>query len=310
MTHHTSTQLEHEADESRERVSSLLDELRGRASPGEVVDQVYDYARNGAGGDFVRSFGTQVRNNPLAVALVGAGIGWLMFSERSSGRSEELSYSDYESDDEEGSEGAADRVRGAYHDASDGVRRAYGATASGMSAAGSSARSMASRASGAVTGAAGSVRDSASEASQSMADGATAARDRVADLAARGRDGASRMARTGSHYAEQLTEHPMVLAGLGLAIGAAIGAMFPSTEREDRLMGGASDDLKDKAMEFGHEQYDKAETVVERTADQAMTAAEEAADEVGLVPPQGGNGREAGGTEAARQTARSADDRD
>lgn len=310
MTHHTSTQLEGEADASRERVASLLDELRGRASPGEVVDQVYDYARNGGGGDFVRSFGTQVRNNPLAVALVGAGIGWLMLSGRSSGRREELSSSESEGE----SEGAADGVRRAYHDASDGVKRAYGATASGMSAAGSSAGSMASRASEAVSGAAGSLKDTASEASQSIAEGATAARDRVADLAGRGRDGASRIAQTGSHYAEQLVEHPMVLAGLGLAIGAAIGAMFPSTEREDRLMGSASDDLKDRAVELGQEQYDKVETAVERTAEQTMSAAEKAADEVGLVPPQGGNGGQAdmepAATNSARQAAGSADDRD
>jgi hypothetical protein len=32
-------------------------------------------------------------------------------------------------------------------------------------------------------------------------------------------------------------DQPLVLAGLGIALGGAVGAAFPSTETEDQLMG-------------------------------------------------------------------------
>src|ERR1700760_719281 len=80
----TSAQLENEAEASRARLSATLDELRGRMTPGQIVDQMVDYAKDSGGGDFVRNFGQQVTGNPLAVALVGAGLAWLMMSRRRS----------------------------------------------------------------------------------------------------------------------------------------------------------------------------------------------------------------------------------
>src|SRR5258708_9330704 len=74
--------LEYEAESSRARVSELLDELRRRITPGEVVDQVMDFAGVGVGGDLVRTLGRQVRNNPLACTVIGAGLAWLMLSDR------------------------------------------------------------------------------------------------------------------------------------------------------------------------------------------------------------------------------------
>jgi hypothetical protein len=45
-------------------------------------------------------------------------------------------------------------------------------------------------------------------------------------------------------------DQPLVLAGIGLAVGAAIGAMLPRTEAEDQFMGDASDELKEQTKEF------------------------------------------------------------
>src|SRR5438067_2191472 len=39
-----------------------------------------DYAQNGTGGQFVENLRRQVVNNPLPVALIGAGISWLLMS--------------------------------------------------------------------------------------------------------------------------------------------------------------------------------------------------------------------------------------
>ena len=78
----TSHELEHEAEASRARLSHLLDELRFRVSPGEVVERlVRDANRNGSGSEFLRTLREQVRSNPIACMLIAAGITWMMLSD-------------------------------------------------------------------------------------------------------------------------------------------------------------------------------------------------------------------------------------
>src|SRR5437660_6645003 len=78
----TSEQLERETEATRAQIAATLDELRGRMTPGQVVDQLVDYARDSGGGEFFRNFGQQVAGNPLPVTLVGAGLAWLMLAGR------------------------------------------------------------------------------------------------------------------------------------------------------------------------------------------------------------------------------------
>jgi len=78
----TSEQLEREAETTRAQIAATLDELRGRLTAGQMVDQIIDYTRDSGGGEFFRSFGRQVAGNPLPVTLVGAGLAWLMMAGR------------------------------------------------------------------------------------------------------------------------------------------------------------------------------------------------------------------------------------
>ncbi len=73
-----SAQLEHEAEVARERLSQALNEFRSRMTPGAVVDQLVDYAREGRGAEFVEKLSRDVRENPLPVALLGASLAWLL----------------------------------------------------------------------------------------------------------------------------------------------------------------------------------------------------------------------------------------
>ncbi|HEX2138490.1 MAG TPA: DUF3618 domain-containing protein, partial [Woeseiaceae bacterium] len=72
--------LEHEAEQTRAQLSATLDELRHSMSPGQIVDQFFDYAKDSGGADFFRNLGQQMKANPLPVTLIGAGIAWLMMS--------------------------------------------------------------------------------------------------------------------------------------------------------------------------------------------------------------------------------------
>ena len=78
----TSKQLEREAEQTRAQIADTLEELRVRMTPGEVVDQLVDYARAGSGGMFFRNLKAQAIHNPVPVALIGAGLTWLMMGGR------------------------------------------------------------------------------------------------------------------------------------------------------------------------------------------------------------------------------------
>jgi hypothetical protein len=75
-----SARLEREVEETRWQLSGTLEELRGRMTPGRVVDQVIDYTRDSPAVEFFRNLGREVRENPLPVMLVGIGITWLLLA--------------------------------------------------------------------------------------------------------------------------------------------------------------------------------------------------------------------------------------
>jgi hypothetical protein len=82
-----SERLKREAEGMRWQLSETLDELRGRMTPGRVVDQVIDYTRDGPVGKFLRNLGREVREKPMPLVLIGIGIAWLMLSSSRTSRS-------------------------------------------------------------------------------------------------------------------------------------------------------------------------------------------------------------------------------
>ena len=77
----SSRDLQRRADQARERLSDRLTQLGDQLSPSAVIGDLltidYDKARQ----DVTQFLSKHVRGNPLAFALIAAGIGWLMISE-------------------------------------------------------------------------------------------------------------------------------------------------------------------------------------------------------------------------------------
>jgi hypothetical protein len=78
--------LEREAEETLWQLSGTLDELRGRLTPGRVVDQVIDYSRDSPAADFLRNLGREVRENPMPLVVVGIGLLWLLLASNRTSR--------------------------------------------------------------------------------------------------------------------------------------------------------------------------------------------------------------------------------
>src|SRR6516164_2742847 len=75
-----SARLEREAEETLWQLSGTLEELRGRMTPGRVVDQVLDYTRGSPAAGFLHNLGREVRENPMPLVVVGIGILWLLLA--------------------------------------------------------------------------------------------------------------------------------------------------------------------------------------------------------------------------------------
>jgi hypothetical protein len=70
-----------------------------------------------------------------------------------------------------------------------------------------------------------------------------------------------------------MQDEPLVVAGLGIALGALVGALLPPTELENRTMGETSDRLKREAREAAREQWERGKEIAEDGWDEAKEAA-------------------------------------
>src|SRR6185437_6869172 len=83
-------QLERDTERTRLELANTIEELRDRLTPGQVLDEVLDYASDGDVGDYLRNFKRQIVDNPIPIGLMGASMAWLLaasaFGRRSDGR--------------------------------------------------------------------------------------------------------------------------------------------------------------------------------------------------------------------------------
>ncbi len=339
----TSEQLEREAEATRAQIAATLDELRSRIRPGQVVDQLVDYARDSGGADFLRNFGRQVAGNPIPVALVGAGLAWLMMARRGGpvGGGGDGFGIGFGVDDvaermsEAGGGGAPEKGESLRHSAARAGEQASANVASLSDHAvrrsqewGRQARATAGRLNEQVgeagaslqdtmSSTAATMRDTMSSTGATMRDAASGAYDTAAaaygTAAERSRQGADALSRTARTTSDNLAAtgrtlwdflqgQPLVLAGIGLALGAVLGGSLPSSEAEDQLMGEASEAVKHDAKAFAGEQADKATAV----ASEAWNAAKPEIDEQLHRPAEHAGAQSGGGAEPAHEPGREA----
>src|SRR5262249_31027309 len=127
------------------------------------------------------------------------------------------------------------------------------------------------------------LKDNAGAAAAAMNEAASTAYETAARSSRQGAEALGRAADTvseaatagGRNIMEFFKDQPLVLAGIGLALGALLGAALPTTETEDRLMGDASDATKRDAKDFAEQQMDRGKAV----GQEAMNAASRALDQ-------------------------------
>jgi ElaB/YqjD/DUF883 family membrane-anchored ribosome-binding protein len=262
-------EIEREIEQTRTRLSRDIDELGNKLSPQNLKEEAKT-AIKGAAHGAVSNVGEQarrtgsrlvevIRENPLPVIAVGAGVTWLLTqrsrSDVSGGRMARYAYT------------GPERRQGENWQSGSGVR---------------------SRVGGAVSG----VKDSVSEAASTVADRAgefkERAGERIGEWGGEARRQSRRLKTNLEHTAE---ENPLALAIGAAVVGLALGMLLPGTQREDEIMGSARDQLvdraertaervKDAAVEAGRELKDTVQTEIQAKAPEVKQVVQDAGQTV------------------------------
>lgn len=273
-------EIEADIAQHRERLDETLEELEERFSPQQLINRTFDYVRHGGANEFTANLSEAIKQNPTPFLVTSVGLGWLMWSQRSANNRSQPGNA---TRDLEGhypskpvgatsSEGSRDRDR--------------------MGAAKEKARHMS---------------DSAKGRAQGMSDGM---RERTSRAKAGSRNAMHNASSRAQSASQQTThfiqEHPVMAGALGIAIGAAIGSLLPSTRTEDERMGAIRDKAVDRATQEG-----------ERYADEARAKVHDSAEKVEESQDTSGSGRTgsdeasgSGGNSASKGATRNSANRD
>jgi ElaB/YqjD/DUF883 family membrane-anchored ribosome-binding protein len=345
--------LEKEADQHRANIAALLDELRSRATPGEIVNQMLG---PDAGRDLMqmvaREARRQVQRNPLPVAVIGVGVAWLLLADalkrqRKIPLHDGLDYEDYpelrersqsailgapqrvlrhlseamrsKSDAGEGQEEAFMTIHSEKSSSSSTSRRTKSSNLADLSGTGvqvgesagrdssdrgshagfmertsDKAKEAAGRAQRMATDAAHAALQKSGEtfggAADTVGQTASSLMERTNEMSRRtGRAASHTASRTGSGIGQLAREQPLLVAGVGFALGVALGALLPLTRAENEMLGDQAERLKDSARDLASEGYEKVKSVAQRTYEAASETLKGEAENQGMTGSQSGS---------------------
>jgi len=289
------SELEREAEHTRADLIHTVDELHSRVSPQAIKEEVKAYARE-TSQDFIYGLERRARENPLQTIAVAAAVAYpvwrflinipapilmvgagLALAQVGGGERSRRSHADNGLND---SSNLTDMVKRTVQDASSKMsdaaenlkEKAASAALEAKSAVISSVNALGGRATAAIN-----------DASTAASDTAAAARETLSGTYQSGVDAAARTA-------DQLTEtfrqskdtllgtienHPLVVGGIGLLIGAAIASALPVTQAENSLFGGTSDDLKNRARDMASEGLHVAQAAAQDVYEGSVSRAQE-----------------------------------
>ncbi|PTM95126.1 DUF3618 domain-containing protein [Mycoplana dimorpha] len=291
--HRTAAELQSEIEADRERIEEKLHAIQERMSPGQVVDELIEYAKNSGGAEYVSNLGTALKTNPLPVALMGISLAWLMAksgsaSNGSGGRTEREEYplarvtgavrrtepvqdqfgeryshfSDERGNRFRALTDKAGRRAGHFIDEAGRTYRGFAdAAGNQIQDIRDEAGTLFDEASGWISQSWSQITESAARVQSAISD---AGRSVGEKSAAAGNAISNQTANLNQALLTQFREQPLVGGALAFAVGAAIGSALPNTEQEDEIMGEPADALR--------------EAVADRASDAMHKVGETAAD--------------------------------
>lgn len=282
----TTRRIEDEIARDRQSLADTIGRLQDRVSFDRLAQDAMDMIRDNAG-SYTRSLDHAMRSNPLAVALIGAGVAWMVLGPRS--RTAEPGRSVI--DDWEGEGGAvpgedpskAQAAGGASQDWSarldslrhDAAHRVRGIERSRR--AGGSDRDHDAEHAGVLRTLAGDMKDALSSGLEDLSE---EARDKIVkarEAAYRAAMGTRGFAVAATRQSGRLVEdHPMLTGLAAFAFGAGVASCLPRTEAEDRLFGAERDRLMQEASDMLSAERDRVVRAAGDVADEMRKGLQQA----------------------------------
>jgi len=238
--------LEREINQTRAEMNQTLDSLERKLTAGQLLDQCLTFFGM-KGTEIGSSLGRCVKDNPMPVLLTATGIGWMIFGPNQTRTA--VRYNRYAYDDaEEGAEGLTAKISETMQSGATATRQQFAKTTE--------------TAKETVNTTTNKVKETADRAADALHETVNKTRDIAQSQVKQVREG----------FNQLLEEQPLILGAVGLAVGAMIGAAFPSTEQEDRLVGEIRDKTLNKGKELGAQAYEKGSELAKQNIERAVQA--------------------------------------
>lgn len=266
MTEETD-RIEADINRSRHALNDTIEQLGGKLSPGQILDEALGLAK-GQAGQFTANLGRQARDNPIPILLMAAGVG-MMFMNRNNGHahgSSAVSPDDWRHEQRfrklEGARSGLSKMVDETQEAfSHRLHEAEAMALDLKQHAGEAIDSFKAR----VKSAGETLSHTAEGIRQRMKAGAAQAAHFVSDQAHNIKAGAGDVKHKAQDFYE---EYPLAAGAIGMAIGALIGSTAPLSSLErDNLQGAAG-----AAAKAGADLAEKGAHAVQRAADKAANA--------------------------------------
>jgi len=217
---------------TRAELSGSVYELQGRMNPQYLKQQ----ARQSSSGLASR--------NALPLALMGAGLGWMVYNSRSGGGSDTGGQSGYQQ--------PALESRQEPYGYPYGASTAYGDQEQGGRGTTDQAREKASELKGQLSGQAGQAQQEAQQRAQQAQ-----------------REAQQRAQQAKGGFQNLLQDNPLAVGAIAVGIGTAVGLSIPETEKENQAMGQTRDRLANQAQRQADDATRRAESVAEEARNTA-----------------------------------------
>ncbi len=295
----TRAELTRTVGDLREKVGDTASEIKARVSPENIKQEIRGYVRESRE-SIMDSLQDKVRENPLqavavgaAVAypllgllraipapllLVGAGL-WFAGTQGKKTVAEaqvkaanlvepvRSSVSHLADAAKNRAQGLAETAEAALglerNQAVDTATRLADSVATGAQQFTDKARTNAHDIQDAVARGVASISETISENAQNAADRVT---ETASNAKAKVRDSANTLV-------DLVERNPLLVAGVGLAVGAFVAASLPPSETENRLFGGQADGLKDQARDLASQGIDRVRGAASEIVDDISDAA-------------------------------------
>lgn len=273
------TELQREAEASRADLMHTVDSLQSRVSPRALKEDIKEYVRD-TGNSLLFNVERRIRDNPLQSAAIAAGLAFPLWRLLSSvpapialiGAGIALSQRGGN-----GGRGGAPHAANASKgpDISDVMSQAADKIGERVSAAADIASeklgALKAQTAHAVDDAVHKVQDLASDSAATVSDAVSQAYNSSKEMAEKATHEVElAFDRTKDRLVHAVEEHPLVVGGVGLLIGAFVASCIPTTSAEASAFGEVSADLKGRALGAVNKGIDVVKTAAGDVYDNAV----------------------------------------